>query len=334
MKTILALLYELGLKIQEILFDIGIFKIRTLPCKVISVGNLTAGGTGKTPVVEFIARQIALRRKVAILTRGYKRKNKAAILDVKPESSPKECGDEAVLLARKTGVPVIAAVNRFKGGKYAIEKYGAQLCVLDDGFQRRHSLYRNMELLLIDASNPFGNGKLLPAGILREKISSIMAADVVMITKADDAVNIEELRETINAQNDYAEIIESVYAPAELYNIFDKDDKLLLTAAAGKKIFALSAIGNPKYFDKVISGLNPSELVRLVYPDHHSYRAKDTAVINEKAAQAELTITTEKDAVKLAALDRSKFSKKIYALKIELKIIKGEKEFLDRINIV
>ncbi|MEI6845903.1 MAG: tetraacyldisaccharide 4'-kinase, partial [Candidatus Firestonebacteria bacterium] len=107
MKTILALLYELGLKIQEILFDIGIFKIRTLPCKVISVGNLTAGGTGKTPVVEFIARQIALRRKVAILTRGYKRKNKAAILDVKPESSPKECGDEAVLLARKTGVPVI-----------------------------------------------------------------------------------------------------------------------------------------------------------------------------------------------------------------------------------
>ena len=167
MKTILSIFYRMGLSLKETLYDFGILKLQTLPCKVISVGNLTVGGTGKTPVVEYVAKHLVKAKKVAILTRGYKRENKAELLDVKPESNPLECGDEAVLLARKTKVPVIAAVDRYKGGLYAMEKYDVQFCVLDDGFQRRLSLYRNLELLLIDASNPFGNGKLLPAGILR-----------------------------------------------------------------------------------------------------------------------------------------------------------------------
>ncbi|MFH1074938.1 MAG: tetraacyldisaccharide 4'-kinase [Candidatus Firestonebacteria bacterium] len=274
MKTILSVFYMLVLKIKEAFYELGILRLKTLQCKVISVGNLTAGGTGKTPVVEYVVKHLAKTKKTAVLTRGYKRKNKAEILDVKSESSPTECGDEAVLLARKTKVPVIAAVNRYKGGLYAMEKHGAQFCVLDDGFQRRHSLFRNMELLVIDASNPFGNGKLLPAGILREKIKNLEAADVIIITKIDDALNKEKLLETIRRWNDYAEIIESVYEPKELYNVFDNDDKLPFSEVLGKKVFALSALGNPKYFKKVISGLNPGSIGWLSYPDHYSYSKK------------------------------------------------------------
>jgi len=334
MKTVLAVIYLLGIKIKETLYDFGVFKIKTLQCKVISVGNLTAGGTGKTPVTEYVAKHLAKTKKIAILTRGYKRENKAALLDVKPENSPKEYGDEAVMLSRKTGVPVIAAIDRYKGGLYAMEKYGAQFCVLDDGFQRRFSLYRNMELLVVDASNPFGNGKLLPAGILREKIKNLVAADVIILTKTDEAVNMEELLKTIRTHNDFAEIVESIYEPKELYNIFEKQEKLPLSSVTGKKVFALSAIGNPKYLRKVISRLNPLSTGWLSYPDHYSYSASDIEEINKKSATADIIITTEKDAVKLELLDKTRIIKKIYALSVELKIVKGEKELLDKINII
>ena len=333
MNSILAMFYLLGLKIKETLYNLGILSLKTLQCKVISVGNLTVGGTGKTPVVEYVAKYLAQKHKVAILTRGYKRENKAAILDVTPESNSKECGDEAVLLARKTNCPVIAAVNRYKGGLHAMEKFGVKFCVLDDGFQRRLSLYRNMEFLVIDASNPFGNGKLLPAGILREKIENIAAADVIIITKTDEALNMEELLATIREWNDFGEIVESIYEPKELYNVFDRNEKLPLSAVTGKKAFALSAIGNPKYFRKVISGLNPCGTGWLSYRDHYAYSEKDIKEINEKSESSDIIITTEKDAVKLELLDGSKFSKKIYALGIELKILKGERELQDKINI-
>src|SRR3989339_506918 len=300
MKSILAMVYLLGLKIKEALYKLGVLKLKSLQCKVISVGNITAGGTGKTPVTEYVVKQLSKTGKAAILTRGYKRENKAELLDVKPESSPKECGDEAVLLARKTNVPVIAAVNRYKGGLYAIEKYGVQFCVLDDGFQRRHSLYRNLELLVIDASNPFGNGKLLPV---------------------------------IQKWNDHAKIAESIYEPYELYNIFDNNDKLPLSSVGGKKVLALSAIGNPKYFGKVISGLNPGSITWLPYPDHYSYSERDIKTINENSSLFDIVITTEKDAVKLELLDKTGLSKKIYALNVELKILKGEKELQDKMNL-
>ncbi|OGF46387.1 MAG: tetraacyldisaccharide 4'-kinase [Candidatus Firestonebacteria bacterium RIFOXYC2_FULL_39_67] len=333
MKSILAMVYLLGLKIKEALYKLGVLKLKSLQCKVISVGNITAGGTGKTPVTEYVVKQLSKTGKAAILTRGYKRENKAELLDVKPESSPKECGDEAVLLARKTNVPVIAAVNRYKGGLYAIEKYGVQFCVLDDGFQRRHSLYRNLELLVIDASNPFGNGKLLPAGILREKMENLADADMIILTKTNDAVNMKELLAVIQKWNDHAKIAESIYEPYELYNIFDNNDKLPLSSVGGKKVLALSAIGNPKYFGKVISGLNPGSITWLSYPDHYSYSERDIKTINENSSLFDIVITTEKDAVKLELLDKTGLSKKIYALNVELKILKGEKELQDKMNL-
>jgi len=330
---ILAFIYLIVLKIKETLYSLGVLKIQTLTCKVISVGNLTLGGTGKTPVVEYIARYLSPTRKTAILTRGYKRENKAAILEVLPGSSPRECGDEAVYLARETGLPVIAAVNRYSGGKYALEKFGTAFCILDDGFQRRWSLYRNLEILIIDASNPFGNGKLIPAGILREPVKSIMAADMIILSKVDAAKDMSGLMATIHRWNDFAEVIETVYEPDRLYNVFDPAERISLAEIAGKKVVTLSAVGNPEYFSKVVGKLNPAGIGRLSYRDHYSFAEKDIKEINEKAASADLIITTEKDAIKLQFLDKTKFEKKLLALKINLGFIKGEKELQDGINI-
>ena len=332
MRSIISVLYLAGLKIKEALYTLGIIKLKSLPCKVISVGNLTAGGTGKTPVVEYIVKYLSATKKTAILTRGYKRENKAALLDVKPGSSPRACGDEAVYLAAETGVPVIAAVNRYDGGKYAVEKYQAQVCVLDDGFQRRRSLYRDLEILVIDASNPFGNGKLLPAGILREPVKNIAAAGLIVLSKVDDAEDIEALKKTIQRWNSRAKIIEAVYEPAELYNVFDRNEKVPLSGLEGKKVLALSAVGNPGYFTKVVSKLDPAGIDRLSFPDHHAFTEKDLKKINEKKADSELIVTTEKDAVKLQFLDKNGFAGKILALRIELDFIKGEKELQERLN--
>ena len=333
MKSFAAFLYLTALRIKEMLYKLDILKLRTLPCKVISVGNLTAGGTGKTPIVEYVVKYLSRTKKVAILTRGYKRENRAALLDVKPESSPKECGDEAVYLARETNVPVIAAVNRYNGGKYAVDKYKTQFCVLDDGFQRRWSLYRNMEILVIDASNPFGNGKLLPAGILREPVDNIRAAGSIILTKVDDAENIDALRETIQSLNAAVRISEAVYEPKELYNIFNRDEKAVLSDMAGKKILALSAVGNPKYFRKVISKLKPAGINRLSYADHYVFTEEDITKINEYSRMSDIIVTTEKDAIKLGLLNKTKFIKKLLALRVELSFIKGEKALQDQINI-
>ena len=333
MKPFLTFIYSMGLKIKETLYGLDILKLRTLPCKVISVGNLTVGGTGKTPVVEYIAKYLSKNKKVAILTRGYMREDNSAIIDVKPDSSPRECGDEAVFLARETNLPVIVAANRYNGGKYAMKKYETQFCILDDGFQRRWSLYRNMEILVIDASNPFGNGKLIPSGILREPVKNIVAADIIIISKADDAVNLSNLRATINRWNDFADIVETVYEPKELYNVFDRNEKVPLAEIAGKKVFALSAVGNPKYFRKVISKLNPSNTGWLSYSDHHAFAEENIAEINEKSGTADIIITTEKDAIKLQFLDKTKFTKKLLALRIELGFITGEKDLQNKISI-
>lgn len=334
MRIIITFLYLVVLKAKAFLYKKAVLRKNTLLCRVISVGNLTAGGTGKTPVVAYIAKLLAGKKRTAILTRGYKRKNKAEVLDVKEGADPVECGDEAVLLADSTGVPVIAAVNRLKGGEYAILKYNSEVCILDDGFQRRFSLARDLEIVVIDASNPFGNGKLLPAGILREKKESLSAAEIIIFTKADEAVNIEELRNTVKKINSKALLLESIYEPGELYNVFDKNDKIALSFLQSKKITALSGVGNPKYFKKLLSDLKPSEIHELPYPDHYAYGEPDLADINERAAESEIIITTEKDGVKLARFSKEKISKKLFALRITLKILSGEEEFKRRVDAV
>jgi tetraacyldisaccharide 4'-kinase len=334
MRRIITFLYLVALKAKEFLYKKAVLPKNTLPCKVISVGNITAGGTGKTPVVAYIAKLLTGKKRTAILTRGYKRKNKAEVLDVAAGADPVQCGDEAVLLADTTGLPVIAAVNRLKGGQYAVQKYNSEVCILDDGFQRRFSLARDLEIVVIDASNPFGNGKLLPIGILREKTETLSAAEVIILTKTDEAVNIEELRETVKTLSSHALLLESIYEPVELYNVFDKKDKVALSFVRGKKITALSGVGNPKYFIKVLSGLNPAEIHDLPYPDHYAYDEADVFDINRRAAESELIITTEKDGVKLGRFSKEKFNCRLYALKVSLKILKGEEDFKEKVGAV
>jgi tetraacyldisaccharide 4'-kinase len=208
-------------------YDIGVQKRNSLVCQVISVGNLTAGGTGKTPVVEKLARELQARgRKVAILSRGYRKKEepwlqRALLGKITPPrvvSDGKRVlldsemgGDEPYMLANNLpGVVVVVDKDRVKAGSYAIDKFGCDTLVLDDGFQYlklRHSL----ELVLVDKKNPFGNGNLLPRGILREQVRNIKRADFVFITKSNGGS--DALRGEIRKHNPSAEIIECNHAP-------------------------------------------------------------------------------------------------------------------------
>ena len=166
----LSLVYLLVIKTKELVYTLGIIGKKTLPCKVISVGNITVGGTGKTPLVILIAEMLK-RRKLVILTRGYGRKNKKRLIYANEMLDPRKTGDEPFFMASELkDVPVLVAKDRYFAGTVAVKKFGAETVILDDGFQRRFSLKRDLDIVLIDCLKPFGNNMLLPAGTLRRSV--------------------------------------------------------------------------------------------------------------------------------------------------------------------
>src|SRR3972149_9569915 len=185
---ILSWFYGLGHRLRLALYNRGILKTKNLSIPVISIGNLTAGGTGKTPTIIMIAELLkGMGKKVAVLSRGYKGKAEGEINVVSDGDkillNPLESGDEPYMMAaRLKGIPVITGSDRYKTGKYAIEKFGTKIILLDDGYQHVQ-LDRNFNILLLDSNSPFGNGYLLPRGTLREPPSYINRADVIILTK-------------------------------------------------------------------------------------------------------------------------------------------------------
>src|SRR5882672_748562 len=204
--TPLASLYGLAMKARSALYRSGRFRVHNLGVPVISVGNLTTGGTGKTPLVEWIAGELAQSgRRVCILTRGYGRRNTGTRIIVSDGneifSDAAQAGDEALLLAErlKGQAAVISAADRVLAARWAVENFQSDVFVLDDGFQHLR-VARNLNILTIDATNPWGNGKLLPAGILRESPAELARADCIVITRADDPDSVAELSREIAAQ--------------------------------------------------------------------------------------------------------------------------------------
>lgn len=299
---IISLLYGLVLSFCNFLYKVNIFKPKRIKAKVISIGNITLGGTGKTPAVMALAKKLnGEGRKVAVLLRGYKGKNENKGGVVSNGSSillsPKESGDEAYLLAeRLSGVPVLVGKKRAKSARIAIDRFGAEVLILDDGFQHRR-LARDLDIVLIDAANPFGNGRLFPAGILREPLSALGRADVILLTRTDEAANKEEIKKRLFKINPLALIIESVHQPICLLDKEGREHPL--TIIKGKKVLAFSGIGRPESFEKMLKDLGAKEVVCLRYPDHHLYRQKDIREIKEKAKGVEFLISTEKDKVRL-----------------------------------
>lgn len=326
-------------------FRIGVLQRWPLGCQVISVGNVTAGGTGKTPVVEIFARELTKQgRKVAILSRGYRRKEKPFLQRIFSDKiepplivsdgrrvllDSETGGDEPYMLASNLpGVVVLVDRNRVKSGRYAIRKFGCDTLILDDGFQYQR-LKHSHDIVLVDKTNPFGNGNLLPRGVLRETVNNIRRADFIFITKSDGKS--EALRAKIRKYNRHAEIIECRHAPKRLKNVYGKSNKEL-SWLNGKKVLALSGIAVPQSFENFLRGYG-AELVECVrYADHHRYATQEVINVVNRAADlgCDALITTEKDAVRFPKL--STVAVPVYYLRIEIEILQGADNFHDAVN--
>lgn len=321
-----------------------------LGCLVVVVGNLTVGGTGKTPVVEKFARALRDRgRKVAILSRGYKSKKvplwqklwwnlthaeKPAPRIVSDGTTvlldSEQAGDEPYMLARNLpGVVVLVDKNRVHAGEFAIKKFGCDTLVLDDGFQYL-PLKGRLNLLLVDKTNPFGNGHLLPRGILREPIKHLKRASYVFLTKSN-GVRDPELERLIAEHNPEADIIECAHKPQYLRRFGVTDgapgSREELAFLKGRRVFAFSGIATPESFEKFLRDLGALIVGRERFLDHYRFDSEDIAALFEMAKKegAECLVTTEKDAVRIAESLRCPLP--LYYLRLEIEILRGAADF-------
>ena len=253
-----------------------------LKARVISFGNLTAGGTGKTPaVIERARAETAAGKRVAVLTRGYGRKWVPA----------ETLADEPALIARLVpGVTIMQSADRVAAGRKAIEDYGCDTLILDDGFQYVR-LERDENVLLVDATNPFGTGRLVPRGILREPVESAARATHLVVTRCDQAAALDFLLATLKRLCPGAPIRLTRHAPARLWRVSSQAG-LPLEALRGQEVTALCGIANPESFFATLEGLGVVVRERRAFPDH-------AAIPDDALPRSGVIVTTEKDAVRL-----------------------------------
>jgi len=305
--TLLESLYYLGYSIKK---RHDFKKQKRLPSRVVSIGNITLGGTGKTPAVMALAEEATKRGiKTCILTRGYKGKAHGPCF-VSTGDGPlideHLAGDEAFLMAAKLrGVPIIKGKDRYKAGMFAIRNLASHpLFILDDGFQH-WKLYRDKNILLLDRHLPFGNKKLLPLGTLREPVKEIVRADVILITKSaisDQRPVGDDLIKEIRLYNEEAEIFFSEHNPTKF--IKHNNETMSLEWARGKSFFGFCGIGDPRSFRMTLSSTGALLTGFRTFRDHHRYSRKDIQSIKTDASRsgAEWIVTTEKDIMRLKGI--------------------------------
>ncbi len=350
----LSHLFEQIVLLRFFLYSKRVLRNTPLGCKVIVVGNLTVGGTGKTPVVEKIARVLAERgRKVAVLSRGYKSKKeplwerlvrtithakrppprvvsdgKQVLLDAAT------AGDEPYMLAKNLaplGVCVVVDRDRVYAGSYAIKNFGTDIIILDDGMQYL-PLRGSLNLLLVDKTNPFGNGCLLPRGILREPVKHLKRGDFIFLTKSDGSPA-PELLATIREYNKDAEIVECKHEPKRLCSISDGED-LDLSELNGKRVATFSGIATPEKFEEFVRHYGAQITYNRRFLDHYSFSWEDLEEVFDgaEAAKASIIVTTEKDMVRLPR--HLKPPVPLYYLRLEIEILSDKETFsnvVDRI---
>ncbi len=335
MLTLLSHIYRIIWSVHKWLYDYGILRIRKLPYPVICVGNLTTGGTGKTPAVIAITQILnGNKHRAAILSRGYKRRSKAAVLVVSDGisilSTPEDSGDEPYLIASTLkNVPVVVGADRYKSGIASTELAGVNLFILDDGYQHL-KLHRDINILLIDASNPFGNRHLLPKGILREPLSGIERADCVIITRADEG-NKSNIETIIRKHNHKAPVFNASYKATDITD--QAGNSCGINIIKGKKVFVFAGIANPGSFRRSIGNAGGRITGEFLYPDHYWYKDEDIKKIFKEASglQADAIITTAKDAVRLHGLDlydKTGVEMKLLILHVEMIIDRGFGEWI------
>ena len=331
--------------IRYLLYGWGLLRRYPLGIQVISIGNVTAGGTGKTPVTEIFARTLAAEgRRVAILSRGYRRKEapwwqrlftqviekplvvsdgKHVLLDSATG------GDEPYMLASNLpGVAVVVDRNRVKAGRYAIKRLGCDTLILDDGFQYQ-KLKHSVEVVLVDATNPFGNGHMLPRGVLREPARNLKRADIIFLTKCRGDVS--AVKAEVRKYNATAEIVECNHTPRVLKDVWSREE-FPLDWLKGKTVCTLSGIASPKGFENSLRHLGAKVVWCERYADHHRYDASEILYALNRSADmgADALVTTEKDAVRFPRFETSPV--RCLYLRIAIEILAGGESFDQLIN--
>jgi tetraacyldisaccharide 4'-kinase len=304
-----AIPYGVVARLRSLLYDWDWFDQRRLPVPVLSIGNLTLGGTGKTPVVILVADWLlAQGKRVAILSRGYRRTSTAQYLLVSNGErllvDPHEAGDEPFLMAQRCPKAIVAVgADRYELGDWVLNRFPIDCLILDDGFQHR-GLYRDVNLLLVDATDAAGLAALVPAGRLREPLRAAARATAIVVTRADVPVQVTEvcrkLRATLGSMPDP---IQAVFRPESLVSVVTGASQPL-SWSKGKTALLCSGVGHAGSFRSLVERIGIRILDEVAYVDHHAYTSQDVERLRARAAelQAELVVTTEKDAGKLASL--------------------------------
>ncbi len=335
-----SLLFAGVVSLRYGLYGLGVLRRYPLGTQVISIGNVTAGGTGKTPVTEIFARTLAAEgRRVAILSRGYRRKEASfwtrlftsvvlpplVVSDGRRVLLDSETGgDEPYMLASNLpGVAVVVDRNRVKAGRYAVKRLGCDTLILDDGFQYQ-KLRHSIEVVLVDSTNPFGNGHLLPRGILREPARHLKRADIVFLTKCRGDVS--DVCEEIRRYNKTAEIVLCRHAPKVLKDVWSREE-FPLSYLKGKTLCTLSGIAAPRGFEDSLRHMGAKVVWCARYADHHRYAPSEILYALNRTADmgADALVTTEKDAVRFPRFEGTPV--RCLYLRIAIEILSGAESF-------
>lgn len=319
-----SLLYGIVVRFRLFLFRLHVFQTKKLPCRVVSVGNITLGGTGKTPTVIHIARFLESHRiRPVIVSRGYGRKRENDILTVSDGKGialdADHGGDEPLLIASKLpGVPVVVGSDRYAAGMRAIKEFRPDVLLLDDGFQHVR-LKRDLNIVLLDSEDPFGNGRLFPAGALREPLSALRRAELVLVTRSDRARDLEQIKKTVRTHTK-ARIFTARQAPVDLVNSTTGESRKLMSLR-NATVLAFSGIARPASFFTSVRELGAKVAISLSYPDHYRYTSDDLMDIAQKASdkRVDLIVTTEKDGVRLRPFRPTN----VWSLRIEQQIVES-----------
>lgn len=301
--------YRGALAAREGGYRIGILSTRRLPVPVISIGNLTLGGSGKTPLAALVASALAdLGADPAIISRGYGRRTRGVRVVADRNGvrlTARDAGDEPRLLAEQLpGMPVVVGESRYEAGRVAVERCGADALVLDDGFQHR-TLAKDLEIVAVTGTEPWGNGRLFPRGELREPISALKRAHVVVVTNPAHQAATESIARRLRQHGSRAPVLTGSYR-AEALRREGEGEPQSPSALAGRQVVALAGLASPAGFVATLAGLGASVAELVAFPDHHPYAETDLERVRSSARRAGVScvVTTEKDWMRLREVPR------------------------------
>ena len=317
-------LYSAAARIRNLAYDYRILPVHRAGAPVISLGNITTGGTGKTPLAAWLANWLTTAGcKPALISRGYRSLKSKSVKDGQSMTEPHESNDEKLVLDRLCpGIPHLQQQDRVESAKRAISEFGCDTLILDDGFQHRR-LHRDLDLVLIDAMQPWGYGYVLPRGLLRENLVGLKRADLILITRADQLTESQRLimRAMLIEIRGTDESVEVAFRPSRLLD--PQWQSRPLADAEGRKAFAFCGIGNPDAFRRTVESIGASCLELEPFPDHHHYNQAELTKLAKRARElsVDVVFTTMKDLVKIPAAAWT--GPPLFAVEIDVQFLKG-----------